>query len=212
MDAERFREDLRAAAAGCGRTLTPVEADLMTAHYRLLVQWGGKMNLTGLRGRRAIIERHFLEPIAAADLIDGAGLLVDIGSGNGFPAVPLRVIHPGLDLALVEASTRKSAFLRAVIRELGLVGSRVETRRVEGRKDIADLLPCRYLTLRAIASDRLFAGGGPPLLAPGGKALFFVSTAEADRLESAPPPGLRPAGRRALPTGPASVVAVFGPA
>ena len=211
LDAARFRETLLAAARDCGRALTPGEADLMTAHYRLLLQWGEKMNLTGLRASRDILEKHFLEPIAASDLINGAGRLVDLGSGNGFPAVPMRVLHPEIDLVLVESSEKKSAFLWAIIRELGLVGSRVETRRVEGRKDLADILPGRFLTLRAIASGPLLAGDGPPLILPGGRALFFVSADEANRLGEDPPRGLRLVESRPLPSGPGSVVAVFEP-
>jgi len=212
LDAGSFRGKLLAAARDRGRPLAPTEADLLTAHYRLLLQWGERMNLTGLRDPRDILTRHFLEPIAVADLIAGPGRLVDLGSGNGFPAVPLRVLHPEIDLVLVEASEKKSGFLWAVLRELGLAGSRVETRRVEGRKDLADLLPGRYLTLRAIASRSLLGGEGPPLLDPGGRALFFVSVEEADRLEKTPPQGLRPAGRRTLPSGAGSVVAIFEPA
>src|SRR2546422_8643747 len=100
------------------------------------------MNLTGLKDEETIIRRHFLEPIAVAHLLHDEGTLVDLGSGNGFPAVPLKVLRPGLDLVLVEASEKKSAFLWAVLRELGLKGARVETRSVRSLEDLADLLAC----------------------------------------------------------------------
>jgi 16S rRNA (guanine527-N7)-methyltransferase len=206
-----FRESLQQAAASIGRPLPPVAAEAMERHYRLLVHWGRRLNLTGLKDEAAILRRHFLEPIAAADLIGDEGRLIDLGSGNGFPAVPLKLLHPGLELIMIEATQKKSAFLWAVARELGLGGTRVETRRVEGRGSIADLLPCRYLTARAVRPWQMLAGQAPPILVPGGRALFFISAATAGVLEEEPIRGLRTSETRRLPSEPDSVVAVLVP-
>ncbi len=206
-----FRETLLANARSTGRSLSEQELASLDAHYRLLRKWGIRMNLTGLKDEETIIRRHFLEPIAVAHLLHDEGTLVDLGSGNGFPAVPLKVLRPGLDLVLVEASEKKSAFLWAVLRELGLKGARVETRRVRSLEDLADLLPCRYLTLRAIRSGGLLKGQGIPILRPDGKALFFVTLEQADRLARHPIPGLRFSGTRPLPSDPRSVLAIFDP-
>src|SRR5262245_45955469 len=138
-DARSFRERLLIMAGEAGRTLGEEESSRMTAHYLLLRKWSRRMNLTGLEDERAILRRHFLEPIAAADLIGEEGDLLYLGSGNGFPAVPLAVLHPGVRLTLVEATEKRSAFLWVLLRELGLKGARVETRRVCRRADLADL-------------------------------------------------------------------------
>jgi 16S rRNA (guanine527-N7)-methyltransferase len=210
--ANRFRNLLLAQAAGLGRPLPPQAAEAMQEHYRLLRLWGKKMNLTGLKEEGAILRRHFLEPIAAADLFGGSGSLVDIGSGNGFPAIPLRILCPDLELVLVESSERKSAFLWAVIQALRLTGCRVETRRVRRRSDLADLLPCRYLTFRAVRGLDLLKGDAPPLLKEGGRAILFVSETEATSIEKAPPAGLRHLDKRTLPSGADSCVVVLEPA
>lgn len=206
-----FGEALCEAAAAVGRPLSPEEARRLEAHYRLLLLWGRRMNLTGLKDREAILRRHFLEPIAAADLLGERGTLLDLGSGNGFPAIPLKVLHPGLDLVMVEASEKKSSFLWAVAQELGLRGTRVETRRVGGLQDIADLLPCRYLTLRAVRVRPLMRGGRGRILEPGGRALFFLSAEDAESIRRDPVPGLRWAESRPLPSGAGAVVAVLAP-
>jgi 16S rRNA (guanine527-N7)-methyltransferase len=170
------------------------------------------MNLTGLKDESMIARRHFLEPIAVADLLDDEGSIVDLGSGSGFPAVPLKVLHPGLELVLVESSEKKSAFLRAVIRELGLIEARVETRRVRRFTDLADLLPCRYLTVRAVRTDDLVKGKEIPVLVPGGKGLFFVTPEQAELFtRHSPVKGLRLSGIRSLPSGPRSVLAILEP-
>jgi 16S rRNA (guanine527-N7)-methyltransferase len=206
-----FRAALDEEAAALGRPLRSSEAAAMETHYRLLRRWGRTMNLTGLRGERDILRRHFLEPIAVAGLLGNRGVLVDIGSGNGFPAIPLKVLHPGLDLVMVEGSERKSAFLWAVVREIGLCGARVETRRVGSRRDLRDLLPCRHLTLRGVKVREILRGDGP-LLEPEGLALFFLAPAEAEALRRDPVPGLQLSETRPLPTGPGSVVALLRPA
>src|SRR3989441_6737606 len=207
-----FRETLLANARSTGRSLSEQELASLDAHYRLLRKWGIRMNLTGLKDEETIIRRHFLEPIAVAHLLHDEGRLIDLGSGNGFPAIPLKVVRPGLDLVLVESSEKKSAFLWAVLRRIAAQGARVETRRVRQVGDLADLLPCRYLTLRAVRARDVLKGNGGSILSPGGKALFFVAADEAESLRQRPIAGLRLLETRRLPSGPRSVVAVLGAA
>ena len=209
---ESFADRLRKAAGEIGRTLTQSEAEALNSHYELLRRWGRRMNLTGLHHDGAILRRHFLEPIAAADLIVDRGRLVDLGSGNGFPAIPLKVLHPGIDLVLVEASEKKSAFLWAVLRELGLKGSKVVTRRVTGIEDLEDLLPCRYLTIRAVRVSGMLGGKKRTrILEDGGRALFFMTFEEAELLKKEPPSGLKFDSIRPLPSDSRAALAIFGP-
>lgn len=207
-----FRERLLSGVQSMGRSLSEMEIEAFTAHYRLLQEWSRRMNLTGIKDLDSIVRRHFLEPIAASDLVGDEGRLVDLGSGNGFPAVPLKVLRPRLDLVLVEVSEKKSSFLWAVLRELRLKTARVETRHVRETADLADLLPCRYLTLRAIQARRLLKGRPIPILEPGGKGLFFLSAADAETLKRRPVAGLSLIDTRPLPGGPDSVVAILEPA
>lgn len=207
-----FTETLANFARAIGRPLSDPELRQLESHYRLLQKWGRRMNLTGLTDESTIARRHFLEPIAIADLLGDEGRLVDLGSGNGFPAVPLKVLRPGLELVLVESSEKKSAFLWAVIRELGLDKARVETRRVRRLADLEDLLPCRYLTLRAVRTDELLKGERMKILVPDGKGLFFVTPDQAERFRRhSPIPGLRLAATRPLPSDPRYVVAILEP-
>src|SRR5881409_2074982 len=174
-----FRDRLLEEAGSLGRNITEKEMADFETHFRLLREWGSRMNLTGLKDEAAIVRRHFLEPLAVADLLDDGGRLIDLGSGNGFPAIPLKILRPGLDLVLVESSEKKSAFLWAVLRRIAARNARVETRRIRYVADLRDLLPCRYLTLRAVRARELLKGDGAPILTDGGKALFFVAPDEA---------------------------------
>ena len=206
-----FRDRLVTCARSIGRSLSEKEIEGFETHYRLLREWGRRMNLTGLKDEERIVRRHFLEPIAAADLVGEEGRLVDLGSGNGFPAIPLKILRPRLELVLVEASEKKSAFLWAVLRELHLEGARVVTRHIRGIADLTDLLPCRYLTLRAIRVREVLKKKTVSILEPGGKGLFFLSADDAASLRDRPVAGLRLVDTRPLPTGPGSVVAILEP-
>lgn len=211
VDAERFRLRLETAARQAGRPLTAKESEGLTTHYRLLRQWGERMNLTGLKDEESILRRHFLEPLAAASLIKGEGVLLDIGSGNGFPAVPLAILHPGIQLVLVEASEKKSGFLWTVIREIGLSGARVETRRLCRRADLADFLPVRWLSFRGIRVEEILAGSSPDLLEKDGRLLAFISDQDARRMTDSPPSGLTKLESVSIPTSPGDLIVVFAP-
>jgi 16S rRNA (guanine527-N7)-methyltransferase len=206
-----FRSHLIKEAAAIDHALTEIEADRLTTHYRLLRQWSKRMNLTGLREPDAILKRHFLEPIAAASILTGRGRLVDLGSGNGFPAIPLAVLRPEVDLVLVDASEKKSSFLWAVVRALGLKSAQVVTRRVCRRADLNDVLPSRWLTYRGVKAAEMLDGDSPALIQQGGRLLAFVSEADAETIRRQPPAGLRAFETFALPASPGDVVEVFAP-
>jgi len=210
-DVAVFSENLLSAALDAGWPLSADALARLATHYRLLRQWGRRTNLTGLRSPEAILKRHFLEPIAVADLFEGEGTLLDIGSGNGFPAIPLAILHPDVRLVLIEASEKKSAFLWAVLREVGLKAAQVVTRRVCRRADLADLLPVLWFTFRGVKIGEPLSGPGPEILLPGGRMLAFLAAAAANELAAHPPEGLRWTTSRPLPMSPDDVVAVFEP-
>lgn len=211
-DVQAFSENLDRAAREAGFPLSREALAGLTTHYRLLRQWGRRINLTGLRSPESILARHFIEPITAADLMVGEGTLLDLGSGNGFPAVPLAILHPGTRLVLVEASEKKSAFLWTVLREVGLKAAQVVTRRVCRRADLADHLPVRWLSFRGIKVAEPLGDPGPDLLLPGGRMLAFMTDQDALGLAGDPPRGVRWVSSRPLPGSPGDVVAVFEPA
>jgi 16S rRNA (guanine527-N7)-methyltransferase len=209
QDVATFTADLRQSARIAGRPLSDEELKSLAIHYRMLRQWGSRTNLTGIKTRDAILRRHFIEPITAVDLLEGSGTLLDLGSGNGFPAIPLAILHPGVRLVMVEASEKKSAFLWAVLREVGLKAAQVTTRRVCRRADLGDFLPVRWLTYRGIKIAEPLSGPGPEILLESGRMLAFVSAADADELAADPPAGLRWVASRELPASPGDVVAIF---
>ena len=123
---------LSEGAAAIGVRLGPAELDLFATYHREILLWNRRINLVSERSAQEIVIRHFLDSLTPAPFLDRPdGALIDLGSGGGFPGIPLRIALPGLQLTLVEASRKKSSFLSHVVRTLRLDGVQVIRERVE---------------------------------------------------------------------------------
>ena len=107
-------------AGAFGIDLKHHHTDQYAIHARDLVQWTKKINITSITDPFEIAVKHFLDSIAPAPLIPPGAALLDVGSGGGFPGIPLKVLIPSLTVTLVDASRKKVSFLKHVIRTLAL--------------------------------------------------------------------------------------------
>jgi len=127
-----FTSRLTRRATRAGLSLTDEVVEKLAAFYALLSRWNQKINLTALDDSDAAIERLILEPLIAVRYVPAeAARMMDVGSGGGSPAIPLKIALPRLALTMVEAKARKSAFLREAVRHLELEDTVVENTRVE---------------------------------------------------------------------------------
>src|SRR5260370_41889726 len=95
-------------------------------YMKLLLAWNEKVSLTAIRDPLEILYRHFCERMDAAEAIAlEKGRLADVGSGGGFPGLPLKIIRPGLQVVLVESNIKNVTFLAQAIRELRSSGRKV---------------------------------------------------------------------------------------
>lgn len=132
MAARDFRTRLLRRASKAGIRVSDDLTAGLTAYYELLARWNRKINLTGLNDPDEAIDRLLLEPLIAARYLPAQAVrLMDIGSGGGSPAIPLKLALPGLALTMVEVKARKSAFLREAVRHLQLGSTHVENARYE---------------------------------------------------------------------------------
>jgi len=116
------------------------------------------------------VRHHFIDSLTLAKVIDPLGRLLDVGSGAGFPGLPLKILFPQKEMLLLEPTRKKANFIRAVIRELGLKGVRVAEQRIE------DLIPEKVLKFkeavaRAFGSYEEFFRVSYPHLDRDGKAI-----------------------------------------
>jgi 16S rRNA (guanine527-N7)-methyltransferase len=177
---ERDEDVASRIAQGAERVGATVSADALgalAAYIGLLTKWNRRLNLTALALEplsEEAVDRLVVEAIVAAAYVRPSDrIAIDIGSGGGSPAIPLKVIVPALQLVLVESKARKAAFLREAVRELGLSGVEVETGRFEdlaaGRhRDSVDLI-----SIRAVRTDASLWKGIWSVLSPGGRVFWF---------------------------------------
>jgi len=116
-------------------------------YIRMLRQWNEKLNLTAIRDPLEILHRHFCESMFGAVAVPVFGRLADIGSGPGFPGIPLKILRPEIDLFLVESNIKKGTFLAEVLRELEL-RARVLISRYEELGE--ELAPLDFVCSRAV--------------------------------------------------------------
>ncbi len=94
--------------------------DQLSTYLDLVMRWNGRMNLTAIRDPRQIIQRHFGESLFAAQHLPNRGTILDLGSGAGFPGVPIQLWHAEQTVTLAESQSKKATFLREVVRSLSL--------------------------------------------------------------------------------------------
>ena len=115
-------------------------------HLDLLIRWNQHMNLTALRTPEEMVLRHFGESLFAARELfprEAQQEVFDVGSGAGFPGLPMKYWAPGLQLTLIEGHGKKATFLREVGRALSLTGLTVLTARAESLSQRASLVTMR---------------------------------------------------------------------
>lgn len=111
-----FRELLQQKLGGVA-SLTPQQLCAMEEHYRLLLRWNRVLNLTSIDDPAEVVERHYCESIfLAAHLPSGSLRVADLGSGGGFPGLPIAILRPDCVVTLVEVHSRKAVFLREASR------------------------------------------------------------------------------------------------
>ncbi len=124
-------------------------------YMKILLSWNEKINLTAIRDPREVLYRHFCESMYAASTVPMEnGRLADVGSGGGFPGLPLKIIRPDLQVILIESNLKKATFLAEVIRELELTGAQVLVRRYEELGE--EVAPLDFVCSRALGEFASF--------------------------------------------------------
>jgi 16S rRNA (guanine527-N7)-methyltransferase len=165
-------------------SLIGAQMDLLDTYLEELLRWNERTNLTGLKSGKRIINELLLDSLLPAPLLPDQGNLLDVGSGAGFPAVPLKIFKPGLFCTLFEAKGRKVSFLRHVIRLTKLEGIQVLRGRIE--KESNGLLPDGYhiVTARALADFHTTIMWCAPYLYRGGILVGFLGSETGRILEA----------------------------
>lgn len=182
MNPELFKQSLEAA----GISLTDQQMTQFNRYFELLVEWNEKINLTAITEKEEVYLKHFYDSLTVAmhvELADKPYSLVDVGSGAGFPSIPLKIALPNLEITIVDSLNKRINFINEVVSELGLKGVHAYHDRAEtfgqnpqfrGQFDFA--------TARAVARLNLLAEFCLPLVKKQGQFLAMKAQSADDEI------------------------------
>lgn len=169
------------AAAALGVEISPEAIRELARYADILDIWSRKMNLLSCSSSRELVDRHFLDSLAIGPLLPSSGLVVDLGSGAGFPGIPLAIVHPEKTFVLVESKGRKASFLSEVRRALLTKNLEVVPGRAESPPS-AYAHHAKAVVSRAVWSDEALPEIAASWLDPSG-ILLRMKTADAEVVE-----------------------------
>ena len=145
-------------------------------YLKELLKWNQKINLTAIRSERGIVLKHFLDSLSVQAYLPKYSSILDIGSGAGFPGIPLKIIQPTLEMTLIDSVRKKVDFQRHIIRALGLKGIEAIHGRVQDKGILQSLGERFDITLsRAFSDLRTLLILSFPFLKEGGMVIAMKS-------------------------------------
>ena len=173
MNEEEFSESVLKHAREALVELSETQARLLGLHVRIMLEWNERINLTRITAPKEVIIKHILDSIAPAKHLPESGRALDVGAGAGFPGIPLKIVHPDLQMVLLESSRKKAGFLAEAAQSLALPGLTVlHSSWQDFRQDKENHGKFALIVMRALKPEpehlRRLA---PSLLSPGG---FFA--------------------------------------
>jgi 16S rRNA (guanine527-N7)-methyltransferase len=180
------RDVLVEGARAFGIDLGQETVDAFDRYLKELLKWNQKINLTAIRTERGIVLKHFLDSLSVYPYLPSPSFLLDIGSGAGFPGIPLKIVQPSFEITLIDSVLKKVDFQRHVIRILGLKGIEVIHGRVQEKEILGKMEGrCDAVISRAFSDLNTFLLLSYPFLKKGGVALAMKGRISEEELRLA---------------------------
>jgi 16S rRNA (guanine527-N7)-methyltransferase len=173
--------------------LSPAQLEHISIYVDILIRWNSRINLTAIRTPAEIVTRHFGESLFAARQLfprvspvppvvkdfDSRRTVADVGTGAGFPGLPLKIWNPALSLTLIESNHKKATFLREITRALTLTDVNIQITRAESIQTKFDVV-----TLRAVEHFEKILPIAAALVSPAGRLAVLIATPQVDLAHS----------------------------
>ncbi len=189
-DTKIFEEKL----AGFGIGLSDKQYEQFIRYYEILIEWNKVMNLTAITEYDEAVVKHFLDSLSLVKAIDlnseisknSALSMIDVGTGAGFPGIPLKIAFPELNITLLDSLNKRVGFLNTVIEELGLTGITAVHGRAEDYAKKGKLRECFDLCVsRAVANLSTLSEYCLPYVKVNGKFIAYKSEKTAEEINAA---------------------------
>lgn len=186
MEKKRFEEEMLKKSKILGVRFSVEQIEQFYKYMNLLIEWNEKMNLTAITEPKEIILKHFIDSITILKYIDDNSKLVDVGTGAGFPGVPLSIMNPTLKITLVDSLNKRLIFLQEVVKELNLKNIEIVHARAEefgqnkNYREKFDIATSRAVANLATLSEYLV-----PLVKIGGKIISMKASNAKEEINDA---------------------------
>jgi 16S rRNA (guanine527-N7)-methyltransferase len=170
-----FSEALQAAAEAAGIHFSSLQEDQLTTYQELLLTWNEKVNLTAITDPQEVAVKHMIDSLSCYDqvLFSDSCSLLDVGTGAGFPGLPLKIFRPDISLTLMDSLNKRLLFLEQVVATLSLQHvTLVHSRAEDAGRQVAHRGQYQLVVSRAVARLRVLAELCLPLTKPGG---YFIA-------------------------------------
>ena len=155
-------------------------------YMKLLLEWNKKMNLTAITEENEIILKHFIDSIVVSKLIEDKSKIIDVGTGAGFPGIPLKIANNTLDITLLDSLNKRIQFLDCIINSLELQNIETVHARVEDFAKDVNTRECFEVAIsRAVARLNVLVEYMLPLVKVGGKCICMKASNMEDEIEEA---------------------------
>lgn len=182
MNPEEFKEELQKH----GLMVTDEKMGQFDRYLELLQEWNQKINLTAITEQEEVYLKHFYDSLTAGLFVnfnDGVPSLCDVGSGAGFPSIPLKIMYPNINLTIVDSLNKRIQFLKTVTEDLGLTGLSFYHDRAETfgqKKEFRESFD--YVTARAVARMSVLSELCLPLVKKGGTFIAMKASSTEQEL------------------------------
>ena len=182
-----IRELLIQQAQTLGWKVTPRQAEQFQLYMELLLEWNEKMNLTSITEPEQVVEKHFLDSMTllAWGKLKEKARVIDVGTGAGFPGIPLKIMRPDIDLTLLDGTQKRLNFLGEVCKALHISATRVHKRAEEAGLDKTMRERFDLATARAVAGLPVLAEYCLPLVKMKGMFLAMKGPGALEELAEA---------------------------
>lgn len=164
---------LYTGAKELGIELESAKIEMFSIYLQLLKKWNKKINLTSIQGDENIVIKHFLDSLSVSRLLNIKSNLLDIGSGGGFPGLPLAIVHNDLSVTLLDSAEKKVVFMKEVIRNLKLRNALALKGRAEDHNNNVKRNFYGYVVTRAVGDIKKVLDFSLPYIDKGGKILLM---------------------------------------
>lgn len=174
MEIKEFENELNKYLYNMEINLDERQIFQLFEYMKLLIEWNKRINLTAITDQKEIILKHFIDSLTINKYIEKNAKIIDVGTGAGFPGIPLKIVRPDIDITLVDSLNKRIKFLDYVIEEIKLKSIKTVHSRAEeiGRNELYreeyDVATSRAVANTAVLSEYLI-----PLIKEGGKCIYM---------------------------------------